>query len=204
MKAKYIPNVLSVLRIILVFAFVVTFFKYPDNRAIALVIFIAAGVTDVIDGRLARHFGWVTQTGKILDPVADKLMQVAVLFCAFMADYVPIWIFVFYAAKEILMAVGSLIFFKRNREIGLSMRFGKFSAVLFYVVIGLLILLPMIGFEVPRAVQHIACAAVAAIAVLSMIFYYRAYMNAQNYESKKYLQKTSTRSKERLKNNDDV
>ena len=179
MKAKYIPNVLSVIRIILVFVFVAVFFAYPDRREIALAVFIAAGTTDVIDGRLARRFNWVTDAGKILDPVADKMMQVAVLFCGFMADYVPLWIFVFYAVKELLMAVGSLLFFNRSREIGMSMRFGKFSAFLFYVVIGLLILLGMLNVVVPEPVKHIMCAATAICSVLTMVFYYRAYLIAE-------------------------
>lgn len=188
MKAKYIPNVLSVIRIILVFVFVAIFHFCPDHRFIALVVFVAAGVTDVVDGRLARSHNWVTQAGKILDPVADKLMQVAVLFCgSCLADYVPLWIFLFYAVKELAMALGSLIFFRRNKEIGMSMRFGKFSVVLFYVVIGLLFLLGILGVAVPHPVQHVACGVVAGVAVLSMAFYYRAYMNEKNYETKKFL-----------------
>ena len=179
MKAKYIPNILSVIRIILVFVFVATFFIYPDHREIAIVVFIASGVTDVIDGRLARYNNWVTQAGKILDPVADKMMQVAVLFCGFMAGYVPMWIFLFYALKEFLMGVGSVLFFNRSREIGMSMRFGKFSALLFYIVIGLLILLGMLGINVPEPVKHLMCAATAICSVLTMVFYYRAYLIAE-------------------------
>ena len=193
MKAKYIPNVLSVIRIILVFVFVAVFFVYPDNREIALIVFITSGVTDVIDGRLARYKNWVTQTGKILDPVADKMMQVAVLFCGFMAGYVPLWIFVFYAMKELLMAVGSVLFFKRNREIGISMRFGKFSAVLFYVVIGLLILLGMLDVNLPPVLVHGMCAVTAIVAILAMVFYYRAYLKAEKDEEEKRNGKKSGR-----------
>ena len=182
MKAKYIPNVLSVIRIILVFVFAAVFFLYPDKRWIALIIFVTSGVTDVIDGRLARRNNWVTQLGKILDPVADKMMQVAVLLCAFIAGYVPMWIFLFYAVKELLMAIGSVMFFKRSREIGMSMRFGKFSVVLFYVVIGLLILLGMLDVKLPELVKHGMCAACAIVAVLSMVFYYRAYLKAEKDE----------------------
>ena len=179
MKAKYIPNILSVIRIIFVFVFASVFFLC-DSKLPALVVFVISGVTDVIDGRLARHFGWVTQLGKILDPVADKLMQCTVLLCLSIDAYLPIWIFVFYAAASLTMALGSLIFFKQNREIGVSMKFGKFAAVLFYVAIGLVILLQIIfNKQLPWQLVHGLCAATAIVSFLAMVFYYRAYMRAE-------------------------
>ena len=184
MKAKYIPNVLSVVRILLVFVFAAAFFMC-DSKVPALVIFVVSGVTDVIDGRLARHYGWVSQLGKILDPVADKLMQCTVLLCLAIGEYAPLWIFIFYAAKELLMALGSVIFFRRNRVVGVSIRFGKFAAVLFYVAIGLLILLKMIGVELPPLVVHGICGLTAGVAVLAMVFYYRAYMRAEKTDDEK-------------------
>ena len=194
MKAKYIPNILSVIRILLVFTFAAAFF-WCDSKITALAIFVLSGVTDAVDGRLARHFGWVSQAGKILDPVADKLMQCTVLLCLAIGGYAPLWIFIFYAVKELTMALGSVLFFKRNREIGVSMKFGKFAAVLFYVAIGLLILLKMIGVELPPLVVHGICAVTAIVAVLAMVFYYRAYMRAEKSERE-------AKKKAKLRNND--
>ena len=181
MKAKNIPNVLSVFRILLVIVFVYVFFWW--SRVAALVVFVLSGVTDVIDGRLARHYGWVSQAGKILDPVADKLMQCTVLLCLAIEKYVPLWIFIFYIAASLAMALGSVLFFKRNREVGVSMRFGKFAAVLFYVAIGLVILLRAIFKDsLPSLLVHGICAGPAVVSVLAMVFYYRAYMRAEKDE----------------------
>ena len=72
MNLKNIPNILSIIRICLVGVFVALFFT--GNEIAALIVFLTAGATDVIDGYLARKNNWITNLGKILDPVADKLI----------------------------------------------------------------------------------------------------------------------------------
>ena len=110
MKLKYIPNILSAIRIASFLRLHYVFFAfYPDGLAAAAGIFILSGITDVVDGRLARRFGWVTQVGKILDPLADKLMQCTALFCLAFKGLVPWWRFVFFAAKELLMGGAILL-----------------------------------------------------------------------------------------------
>ena len=79
-KLKHIPNVLSVIRILLVFVFVYLVFA-GDNLFAAVIVFLVAGATDVVDGFLARKYNWITNLGKLLDPFADKLMQCTVLVC---------------------------------------------------------------------------------------------------------------------------
>ena len=89
MKLKNIPNILSCIRILLVFVFLFVFFVV-DNIYLALLIFLIAGATDVIDGYLARRNNWITNLGKILDPVADKLMQCTVLLSLLIKGLVPV------------------------------------------------------------------------------------------------------------------
>ena len=67
---------------VLVFVFVFVFFVL-DNPIVAILIFLLAGATDVLDGYLARKYNWITNLGKILDPLADKMMQCTVLVCLF-------------------------------------------------------------------------------------------------------------------------
>ena len=72
MNPKYIPNLLSVLRILLVPLFAILFlYEYPKYISAAIAVFILAGITDVVDGFLARKFCWITNIGKVLDPFAD-------------------------------------------------------------------------------------------------------------------------------------
>ena len=89
MKAKYIPNILSVLRILMAIAFALVFILWPDRFYVAVIIFVVAGATDVLDGILARRFGWITNAGKILDPLADKLMQLTALVCLHFSGLIP-------------------------------------------------------------------------------------------------------------------
>ena len=78
MKAKYIPNILSSFRIVLVAVFAWVFLAtYPDGILASVGIFMLSGLTDVVDGALARHFGWVSRVGKVLDPIADKVLVLA-------------------------------------------------------------------------------------------------------------------------------
>ena len=73
MKLKHIPNILSIIRMLLVLVFILVFFFV--SHSLSIVIFLLAGLTDVIDGYLARKNNWITDLGKVLDPLADKLMQ---------------------------------------------------------------------------------------------------------------------------------
>lgn len=175
MKMKYIPNILSVIRILLVFVFAAVFFMFPDKPVIAVIVFLASGATDVVDGKLARHFGWVTQTGKILDPVADKMMQCTALLCLAVKDYVPLWIFVFFMVKELSMGLGAILFFKRNREIGMSRFFGKFAVVLFYAAV---VTIVMFGEKIGGVGVNIICVVTALVAASALVLYYRAYLRA--------------------------
>ncbi len=181
MKLKYIPNILSVVRIVLVFVFAAVFFMYPDKPLIAVAVFLLSGATDVIDGRLARRFGWVTQAGKILDPVADKLMQCTALLCLAVTKYVPLWIFVFFMVKELSMGLGAIIFFKRSREIGMSRFFGKFAVVLFYAAI---VAIVIFGEDIGNFGVNVICAVTALVAALALLFYYRAYLRAGEADAK--------------------
>ena len=85
-----IPNILSIIRLALVPAFVVVFFsESPNAQLYAGLIFILASLTDALDGFIARRFNMVTRLGRILDPLADKLMTVSALLCVTVAGLIP-------------------------------------------------------------------------------------------------------------------
>ena len=133
MKLKNIPNILSVIRIILVAVFVYTSFCVSDT--VALIVFLVAGATDVVDGYLARRNNWITDMGKILDPFADKLMQCTVLVILYIKGIIPIWFVIPFFAKELFTLFIGLIVIKKRSVVVVSKWYGKLTVCLFYLTI---------------------------------------------------------------------
>ena len=139
MKLKDIPNILSIIRIGLVFVFVALFFSMEKPYA-ALLIFLLAGATDVVDGYLARRNNWVSTLGKILDPVADKLMQCTVLVCLYIKHFIPLWFVLPFFAKELFTLTMGFIVIKRRSVAIVSKWYGKLTVCLFYATIAISII----------------------------------------------------------------
>ncbi len=139
---RNIPNLLSMLRILLVGVFV---WLFCEGRYLpALSVFIFAFFTDVLDGSLARRYGWVSSFGKLIDPLADKLMTVAALVCIWLGKQRPVYLILFIAVavKEFLMLLGGL-FMVRRRVVAFAAWPGKLATGLFAVGV----MLSLISFE---------------------------------------------------------
>ena len=184
MKLKNIPNILSVIRIILVGVFVYVFFNdYPNNLIWALIVFLTAGLTDIVDGFLARKFNWVTNMGKILDPFADKLMQCTVLVCMCIQDLIPIWLVVPFILKEFLMLLGGLFIIKKRKVVVVSNIFGKMTVVFFYAAVVLCISARDFLSENPL-VLYMICAFVLIAAISALTNYVVTYFKSLKLQNK--------------------
>ena len=107
-----IPNLLSLLRLVLVPVFAVVFFQpAPDAHRWAVLIYLTAFLTDVADGWIARHFNQITKLGRILDPLADKLMTFTVIICITADGIIPLWAVVVFFLKELTMAIGGYLMY---------------------------------------------------------------------------------------------
>lgn len=130
-----IPNILTTFRILLIPIFIIIFFSSnPSALIYSLLIFLLAGITDILDGYIARKYNQVTKYGVVLDPLADKLMLLTVLFCLSYKSLIPSWIFIIVAIKEVSMIVTGIFLYKKDTIIP-SNFFGKASTVLFYISI---------------------------------------------------------------------
>jgi cardiolipin synthase len=109
---KAVPNILTVFRIILLPVFVWIYF-YP-NSTIAMMVFVVACVTDVLDGFIARKFQAISNFGKWADPLADKAMTLTAVTCLFIARDLPWYFLAFYLLKESLMVVGYITAYFRD------------------------------------------------------------------------------------------
>lgn len=129
-----IPNILTVIRLILIPVFI--YFYYIDEPITALVIYLIAGITDVLDGYIARRFNMSTKLGTVLDPLADKLMLIAALGCLTYSELIPSWVLYVVLLKECAMILGAafMYFGKINRVIPSNV-FGKVATIVFYIAV---------------------------------------------------------------------
>jgi cardiolipin synthase len=103
-----VPNVISVVRLLCMPVFVYLLFG-RDNRAGAASLLAALGCTDWIDGYIARHWNQVSKLGKVLDPVADRLLFFVGVGAILIDGSVPVWVAVLVLAREVLVAVATLV-----------------------------------------------------------------------------------------------
>ena len=82
---------------------------FLGNFIISIIYFVIASVTDALDGFLARKMDWQTQLGKILDPVADKLLLSGTIFILWLNEYIPFYIFIIFISRDIAILIGAAI-----------------------------------------------------------------------------------------------
>ena len=183
MKLRHIPNILSTFRLILVAVFVFVYFWLDPaySSHVALGVFVLAGITDVIDGHLARKYNWISDLGKILDPLADKFMQCAVLICLLIDGMIPLWYALPFIGKEILILFLGFLIIKRRNFVVVSDICGKLAAFVFYGVIGLVML---IGNLLGPLVINIMCAVSLALTIIALALYTLRFFTKQNYVHK--------------------
>ena len=129
---KYVPNILTVIRFC--FVPIIIALLSQGNYIGAIITFSLSGVTDILDGAIARKYNLVSDFGKLMDPLADKITQLSMLLMLTIKHIIPIWIIVVVATKEFLMVCGASFLY--GKEMVVSSRwYGKLATVLFYVAI---------------------------------------------------------------------
>lgn len=130
---KHIPNILTVLRLLFVPLFVVLFFAV--SPLVALPISWLAAITDVLDGYLARRNNWISRFGQMLDPVADKLMQGALLFTLLFSGLLWWPLAIPFVLKELAQGVLGGLMLRRRSVVVVSRWYGKVALTLFHLAV---------------------------------------------------------------------
>jgi CDP-diacylglycerol--glycerol-3-phosphate 3-phosphatidyltransferase len=177
MKLKALPNLLSGFRICLVPIFIFAYFHEGGVvKTWAVSIYVVAAVTDFLDGYIARKFSIVSNLGKVLDPLGDKLMTAAALTCITVDGLVPAWAIAAVLVKEMLMGIGGLVLHSKARaEIPPSNIFGKTATVVFVVACAALMIFPSIPRLYASAMIGVAVGLMSA-ALISYILTFSAVM----------------------------
>ena len=181
--ALTIPNLLSAIRILLIPVFLVLFLK--GHYVAAVIVLVINGLTDTYDGKIARKFNQVSNLGKLLDPIADKLTQITLAIAYFFYFHASSdsllragsWLFWIFVLKEVLMLIGGIALLTHDITPRAAIIYGKVATVAYYVVMVLLLLCaPGFGvlhkwFALPSVVIVILVA-VAAVLTLVAFFAY--------------------------------
>lgn len=168
-----IPNLLTAFRFVLIPVFVLIYFSSIPNAFIwSIVVFLVAGITDVLDGYIARTYNQVTKAGTLLDPLADKLMTLTVLLCLVISDIVPLWVFIIILCKDGLMVVGGISLLKGSDAVVPAKICGKAATFLFYIAIGVMIFDKAIG-------NYIIYAAIVS-AFIAFSVYLKTFINIRS------------------------
>lgn len=129
---KYIPNILTIFRFI--FIPIIIYFIFTGNYILGFIFFTISGITDILDGFIARKYNLISNFGKLMDPLADKLTQIFVLASLVFVNIIPVWILAIVILKELIMVIGASFLYGKDVVV-YSKWYGKLATVLFYLAI---------------------------------------------------------------------
>lgn len=185
---KHIPNALTVLRFLLIPLIILACVQ--EEYIVAIIILTISGLTDILDGTIARKFNLISDFGKLMDPLADKATQISLLTTLFIKGMIPIWILVIVVLKEFCMVSGASFLYGKELVVS-SKWYGKLATVLFYLAIVLSLLVENIEKAMDKSMEMIKTAnsiiyylaVVTTIASLIMYikaFYVQGYLKKNN------------------------
>jgi cardiolipin synthase len=166
-----IPNLITVIRFLLVVP--ISIFIYQGQDLYALILFIAAGLSDGLDGYLARKFSWMSEFGQIADPLADKCLIIATLLALAFSEKLPLWVVYLMLSRDGLILIGAILYMLMfDSAKALPNRWGKhytgWTIALFIIV------LLRASFDIfPILLEWISTTGVVVFAILSFSGYSR-------------------------------
>ncbi|MCM1115600.1 MAG: CDP-alcohol phosphatidyltransferase family protein [Clostridium sp.] len=173
-----IPNWLSFIRIAAIPFFIVLFLK--GKILAAVILMICAALTDLFDGKIARKYNQVSNLGKILDPIADKLSQMAIVVVLIVTywDNAIKYLFMFFIAKEVIMLLGGALLLSLGMRPTAAEIWGKIATNVFYIAMIFILafgqngaLCDITGFTLPNVATWILVAISAVCTLISLLGY---------------------------------
>ena len=166
-----IPNVISMLRLLMI-PFIIWAYVGLGNNLLTVILIAVSGLSDVLDGFIARRFNMVSDLGKALDPFADKLTQIAMLFClVFRYKYMLIPL-ILLTVKEFIAGTTGIAVIKATNKVRSAEWHGKLATVTLYLMLILHLVWPIVtGADIPRTVSVISVAVTTAAVLLSFLLY---------------------------------
>lgn len=165
-KIFTVPNILSFCRLAMI-PLIVYCYIWLENSLLTAGLLLFSGITDVADGIIARTFNMVSELGKALDPIADKLTQAVVLVCFISKFPYVLAAVVVFAVKEILNGLGNLRLMRSTGKVHGALWHGKISTALLYIVM----FIHIIWYTIPPTLSYILISLCIAVMLLSSLLY---------------------------------
>ena len=166
-----LPNKLTIARILLIpifIFFLMTDFAGENSNYIAAVIFIVASLTDLLDGKIARMNNIVTNFGKFMDPLADKLLVCSALIAFIQLGYLPAWIVIIIISREFIISGFRLVASDNGIVIAASM-WGKFKTT-FQMIMAILLIFQF-DFPYINIIENIIIYTALILTIISLLDY---------------------------------
>ena len=165
-KIITIPNILSFFRLCLI-PVIVWLYTVKQDYLWTLLILLLSAITDIVDGIIARKFNMISDFGKAFDPVADKLTQMAMLFCLVSRFPYMMIPFVLLVVKEVFTGITALITIKRTNTVKGAVWHGKLTTVALYSMMAI----HLLWYNIPRTISLILVGICIGIMLMSFIMY---------------------------------
>lgn len=160
-----IPNILSVFRIGLIP--IIVWLYVQSYNIYAVCVLILSGVTDVVDGYIARHFDMCSDLGKVLDPIADKLTQAATLCCLISRFHFMIIPFFLLLIKELFLGVMGAFVVTKTKVVKSANWHGKVTTFILYFTM----IIHILWIDIPEPISNMTIGACLAFMALSLVLY---------------------------------
>jgi len=170
---RFIPNLISLVRISLVIPIVLNLLA--GKYILALILFAIASISDAMDGFLARFFKWQTDLGKILDPVADKLLMIGSITVLWLNQIVPLSVFVIFVLRDMLILLGAAFEMSITEKTPSPNLIGKITTASQIIYILGLIIFEIFNVNTNVLIFHFL---IGSISLFSLISYFRWWLNS--------------------------
>lgn len=169
MLSKQIPNVITIIRILLVFP--IGFTLYHEHYQVAMILFAIAGLSDGLDGLLARHFNWTTRFGAITDPLADKSLMVVTYIMLVINNHLPIWLLAVVIGRDIIIFSGAITYHFLIGSYKFNPTFISKLSTMFQIILILLLLFSLGVMSLPPTIITTGIWVVFAFSLVSGLDY---------------------------------
>lgn len=168
-----IPNMLSMFRLVLIPVYIYIYLNATEDHHywIAAAILAISCLTDMIDGKIARKFNMISQVGKVLDPVADKMTQFSLMVCLATQRKAIRVLLLLFVVKEFFQLVAMILNLRKGKALDGALMSGKVSTTVLFISLIILVMMPRLSNTIADSITMVC----AVFLIIAFVDYVRAY-----------------------------